>query len=149
MNIGRPDKAEHLQLMEVWEASVRATHDFLAEEDLVALKPLILEQYLDAVELSCARDTNGEIVGFSGTLDGNLEMLFVAPQARGTGIGSRLVRHVIDHQGVARVDVNEQNEQALAFYRHIGFQVTGRSPLDGQGKPYPLLHMALPHRQSR
>ncbi|SHL95504.1 acetyltransferase [Halomonas cupida] len=143
MNIARPDKADHLKLLEVWEASVRATHDFLAEEDLLALKPLILEQYLDAVELTCARDTHGEIVGFSGALDGNLEMLFVAPQARGTGIGSRLVRHAIDHQGIARVDVNEQNEQALAFYRHIGFQITGRSPLDGQGKPYPLLHMAL------
>jgi putative acetyltransferase len=41
------------------------------------------------------------------------------------------------------VDVNEQNEQALGFYRHLGFEVVGRSPLDGQGKPYPLLHMTL------
>jgi hypothetical protein len=31
----------------------------------------------------------------------------------------------------------------LGFYRHIGFSVRGRSPLDGQGKPYPLLHMTL------
>ncbi|MDC0663679.1 hypothetical protein [Marinobacter sp. SS21] len=45
MNIDVVEKADHLKLLEIWEASVRATHDFLAEEDLQALKPLILEQY--------------------------------------------------------------------------------------------------------
>lgn len=37
----------------------------------------------------------------------------------------------------------EQNSQALGFYQHIGFSIIGRSELDGQGKPYPLLHMEL------
>lgn len=143
MKIEQPGKHEHRRLVDVWEASVRATHDFLDEQDLIALKPLILEQYLDAVELKCARSEDGTIIGFSGVHNGNLEMLFVAPQARGTGVGSRLISDAIDQQGVTKVDVNEQNEQALAFYQHIGFQVTGRSPLDGQGKPYPILHMSL------
>lgn len=31
--------------------------------------------------------------------------------------------------------------QALAFYKQQGFRVVGRSALDGQGNPYPLLHM--------
>ena len=35
-----------------------------------------------------------------------------------------------------------QNPQAQAFYERFGFRVVGRSPLDGQGNPYPLLHMA-------
>jgi putative acetyltransferase len=39
--------------------------------------------------------------------------------------------------------VNEQNPQAVGFYEHIGFLITGRSTLDGQGKPFPLLHMKL------
>lgn len=54
-----------------------------------------------------------------------------------------LATHAINELGATKVDVNEQNEQALGFYQHIGFSVTGRSPVDGQGKPYPLLHMAL------
>ncbi|MEQ9247207.1 MAG: GNAT family N-acetyltransferase, partial [Nitratireductor sp.] len=29
------------------------------------------------------------------------------------------------------------------FYRKMGFAVTGRSPRDGDGRPYPLLHMSL------
>lgn len=46
-------------------------------------------------------------------------------------------------QNAIKVDVNEQNNHALGFYEHIGFKVVGRSPLDGQGEPYPILHMAL------
>jgi putative acetyltransferase len=38
-------------------------------------------------------------------------------------------------------DVNEQNGQAVGFYKRMGFTATGRSPLDGQGRPYPLLHL--------
>ena len=88
-------------------------------------------------------DGTRQIAGFCGVHDGNIEMLFIAPEARGSGVGRLLVAYAINRQGARRVDVNEQNAQALGFYQHLGFGVTGRSPLDGQGKPYPLLHMAL------
>lgn len=70
-------------------------------------------------------------------------MLFIAPQMRGRGIGKLLVNYAVEHQGVWKVDVNEQNEQAVGFYQKMGFSVVGRSPVDNQGKPYPLLHMEL------
>ena len=143
MKIETVEKADHLKLLEIWEASVRATHDFLAEEDLQELKPLILEQYFNAVDLRCAKNGHGEIQGFCGVHDGNIEMLFIAPDARGKGVGAMLAANAIDEQGASKVDVNEQNVQALGFYQYIGFKVTGRSPVDGQGKAYPLLHMAL------
>lgn len=143
MYIEKVTKADHLQLIDVWEASVRATHHFLAEADLQALKPLILAQYFDAVDLRCAKNAQGEILGFCGVHDGNIEMLFISPAARGKGLGALLAAHAVKEQCATKVDVNEQNEQALGFYQHIGFKVTGRSPVDGQGKPYPLLHMAL------
>ncbi len=143
MNIGSVEKKDYLALIKIWEESVRATHVFLKEEDLIALKPLILDHYFDAVHLTGVRNADGEITGFCGVHDNNIEMLFVSPSARGTGVGTALTRHAIEKQGVTRVDVNEQNEQALGFYRHMGFVVIGRSPLDGQGKPYPLLHMQL------
>ena len=38
--------------------------------------------------------------------------------------------------------VNEQNEQAVGFYKKVGFKVTGRSEVDDLGKPYPLLNLA-------
>ncbi|MEV3818343.1 acetyltransferase [Aeromonas salmonicida] len=142
MKIEQAKTRDHSTLISLWEASVRATHHFLPEEEIDALKPLILEHYFAAVDLVCARDETG-ITGFCGVQDGNIEMLFLAPEARGRGIGRLLVAHAISRQGVTRVDVNEQNVQALGFYQRMGFVVTGRSPLDGQGKPYPLLHMVL------
>lgn len=146
MNIDIVEKNDHRYLIEIWEASVRATHDFLTEEDLLALKPLIFEQYFDAVHLTCVRSSSDDILGFCGVLDGNIEMLFVSPSVRGKGVGALLIRHAIATQGVTRVDVNEQNTQALGFYQRMGFAVIGHSPLDGQGKPYPLLHMQLINR---
>ncbi len=143
MNIAAAKKSDQQQLLDIWESSVRATHDFLAEEDLIQLKPLIFEQYFNAVDLTCVKNNQGKILGFCGVHDGHIEMLFIAPEARGSGAGRLLVSHAIQQQGATAVDVNEQNEQARGFYEHIGFVVTGRSPLDGQGKPYPLLHMQL------
>ena len=142
MKIEQAQAADYQALIALWEASVRATHHFLQEADIIALKPLILEHYFAAVDLVCARGEE-KIAGFCGVHDGNIEMLFIAPEARGSGVGRLLVAHAIQRQGARRVDVNEQNAQTLGFYQHLSFGVTGRSPLDGQGKPYPLLHMAL------
>jgi putative acetyltransferase len=133
---------DHAEIVAVWEASVRATHDFLSEDDIRFLKPLV-PQYLDLVELRCVKDAAGAILGFLGVADGNLEMLFLAPAARGRGLGRRMVAFAIDELGVTRVDVNEQNPAARGFYERCGFTVVGRSELDGQGRPFPLLHMEL------
>lgn len=143
MQIDAVRECDHPTLVAIWEASVRASHHFLQEADIVALRPLILEHYFDAVTLNCARGEDGEIVGFIGVAEGNIEMLFVAPAGMGQGVGRLLVAHAIANLGVSRVDVNEQNEQALGFYRRLGFAQVGRSPLDGEGRPYPLLHLAL------
>jgi capsular polysaccharide biosynthesis protein len=40
-----------------------------------------------------------------------------------------------------RVDVNEQNPEAVRFYEANGFHVIRRSPVDDGGRPFPLLHL--------
>ena len=62
-------KSDYLKIIEVWESSVRATHHFLSEEDIQYFKPLILNQYLDAVALYCTKNANGSITGFAGIAD--------------------------------------------------------------------------------
>lgn len=136
-------KNEYPAVVELWEASVRATHHFLKEEDILYFKPLILNHYLDAVQLSCIRDNTGVILGFQGVAEENLEMLFIHPDQRGKGIGKALLEHAVKKLGITKVDVNEQNDQALGFYQHYGFEVISRSELDSSGKPYPILHMEL------
>lgn len=51
LNVEPADTADYSEIVEVWEASVRATHVFLGEDDIQHLKPLILNEYLKAVEL--------------------------------------------------------------------------------------------------
>ncbi|KTC87688.1 GNAT family N-acetyltransferase [Legionella drozanskii] len=137
-NVEKPD---YLQLIEIWEKSVRATHDFLPDKEIDELKPLILNNYFNAVLLKCSKNIEGKIIGFIGVAEYKIEMLFISPDVQGQGIGSALCQYAIEHLGATKVDVNEQNHRAREFYKKIGFNVVNRSELDGQGKPYPILHM--------
>ncbi len=136
-------KKEYKEVVTIWEASVRATHHFLSEEDIQYFKPLILNSYLDAVELRCIRDTNKKIIGFLGVADQHVEMLFIHPDFMGKAVGKNLLNFAIESLKVTKVDVNEQNEQAVGFYTYFGFETVGRSELDATGKPYPIVHMEL------
>lgn len=135
--------AEYPALVAIWRSAVRATHDFLAEDDFARIEGALAPGYFPAVALTVA-ERDGRPIGFAGTLDGSLEMLFVDDAARGTGVGSALLAHVVAEQGVERVDVNEQNVGAHGFYLSRGFVQTGRSELDADGRPYPTLHLELP-----
>lgn len=134
---------DNAQLAAIWLRSVRATHHFLNEEDIARLYPQVLNDYLPAVNVWVAEDPANKLCGFIGLNDNQVEMLFVDAERRGEGIGKTLLAKAEAIHGELLLDVNEQNPQALAFYQHYGFVVTGRSELDGQGKPFPLLHMRL------
>lgn len=141
--IQKPANTDHEKLMQIWESSVRATHHFLTGEDFQFFKNLILENnYFDQVDLYCIRNANNTILGFSGIAGKKLEMLFLDPAVRGQGFGKMLLMHAIDLH-VTEVDVNEQNSQAVDFYKHFGFKTISRSTVDGTGKPFPILHMTL------
>lgn len=133
---------EYSDVMQVWEASVRATHHFLREEDIVLFRGLI-PGYFSAVQLFAVRNAQQAILGFLGVSGDNIDMLFIHPDARGKGIGSALLYYAVNKLHLRKVDVNEQNEQAFAFYKRKGFTVTGRSERDGTGKPYPILHLEI------
>ena len=127
-------------LLLVWESSVRATHDFLSEQDVIMLRPAALDA-LRHVPLLLLTEEDEKPVAFLGMSGDAVSMLFVDADFRGKGAGGALLRAALA-RGAKRVDVNEQNRQALAFYLHMGFSVTGRSPRDGLGMPFPILHLA-------
>ena len=128
------------QLVEVWESSVRATHHFLSDAEVEQIKQYVPQALIGVAHLFVAQQ--GEQVGFTGIEKDSLEMLFLAPQARGKGLGKQLLQEGIA-RGVRRLTVNEQNPQARIFYEHMGFRVYKRTDCDEQGNPYPLLYMEL------
>ena len=75
-----------------------------------------------------------------------LEDLFVMPEARGHGIGQKMLAYIAQ-LAVARKCgrfewwVLDWNEPAIGFYKKLGYKVVGRTELDGLGKPFPLLQM--------
>ncbi|WP_293929145.1 GNAT family N-acetyltransferase [Sphingobacterium sp. UBA6320] len=133
--------ADYPRLMEIWESAVINTHGFLKKEDLLYYKEQI-PTYFKHVKL-IGFEQEKVLVGFMGVSEGNLEMLFVHNDYRGTGIGKKLVEYAIANLEVTKVDVNEQNIQAVGFYKYIGFKTINKSELDGSGKEYPILHMQL------
>ena len=126
-------------LLEIWEQSVRATHLFLSDAEVNAIRAYV-PQALKSVEHLIAAETEKPIA-FMGVQNGRLEMLFLAPEERGKGIGKQMLQYGIENYGIAELTVNEQNPQAVGFYAHMGFETYKRTELDEEGHPYPLLYM--------
>lgn len=118
------------------------SHGFLTESDINRLRPVVRQAVREIPVLAVAAEGE-EIIGFAGVAEQKIEMLFVAPEYIGKGVGGRLLRWAIREQGAQYIDVNEQNPLATAVYEHIGFQVYERSETDDQGQPFPILRMRL------
>ena len=133
--------------VELWEASVRATHDFLVEGDIDFYRPFVRE---NCEKLPLLLHYEGDdIVAFLGYDMTSIEMLFVDPDYRGRGIGRDLIEWAIEDVHAERVAVNEQNVQAVGFYARMGFEVEHRTETDGCGKPYPILYLRLKYSPQR
>ncbi|MDQ8141443.1 GNAT family N-acetyltransferase [Chryseobacterium sp. CFS15] len=128
------------EIATIWEASVRATHNFLKEEDILFFRTLIITEYLPNVQLYGIK-INSSIAGFAGIANNKIEMLFVSPERFGKGIGETLLKYVISTYHCTEVDVNEQNTQAANFYKKNGFIIVNKSEIDSTGKSYPILHL--------
>lgn len=137
------NESQHVEIADVWEASVRATHDFLHEEDILFFRELILEKYVHSAKIECIKNKANKIVGFISVAKQNIDMLFIHPDYRGKGVGKFFMEYAIETKQANKVDVNEQNNQAVGFYQYFGFKTVTRSELDPTGKPYPVLHMEL------
>lgn len=132
-------------LLEIWEKSVRATHTFLSEEEILKIKEYVPGAVCGVETLLVLRrdDENFRRLGFMGIENKKIEMLFLLPDARGKGFGKTLVQYGIKNFSVKEVTVNEQNPKAKGFYEQLGFKTYKTSATDEQGNPYPIAWMKL------
>ena len=112
------------ELVDIWHASVLATHTFLTERDIEKIAEYVPDAVKNIPTLITA-EQRGVVIGFAGVDGEKLEMLFIHP----------------DFCGIKEVCVNEQNPQAKGFYEHMGFEVYRRTETDEQGNAFPILYM--------
>ncbi len=130
------------QILAIWEASVLATHTFLAPADFEEIKLMVAGIDFSDLQVFCLANDH-QVVGFVGVADQKVEMLFLDPAYFGRGLGQKLLRYAVNELRATEVDVNEQNTKALEFYRKFGFEAFARTDADDQGRAYPLLRMRL------
>lgn len=135
------DEKDYSALLAIWERAVRATHDFLAENDLNEIKSILIPDYFPKVDIYAVVVSN-TLAGFIGLSSDTIEMLFIDDYCRNKGYGSVLVDFA-KQRGISKVDVNEQNLAALKFYEARGFRVISWDDTDDDGRLYPILHLSL------
>ena len=74
----KPEKVD--ELVKLWELSVRATHFFLSESVIVALRPLVKVGIKQLENVYCTCDEWAKAVAFIGIYGNKLEMSFLPPQ---------------------------------------------------------------------
>jgi putative acetyltransferase len=142
MKVRRGTAADVPTALEIWRAAVDATHGFLTAEDRQDIDRMVADEFLPNVEMWVAADEADKAVGFL-VMDGSMiDALFVHPERHGQGVGTMLLDHALTLAPDAQVDASEQATNALPFYLARGFRIVGRSEVDPQGRPYPLIHLA-------
>ncbi len=137
------DQATDLQtLSAIWfDASLRA-HAFIGEERLREQRIMVETIYFPTAETWVACH-HAEPVGFISLLDTFIGALFVAPERQGLGTGRALINHALALKGELSLEVYTANNQALSFYRSLGFEEIARRPVDDEGLPFESAHLRL------
>ncbi|GGE65585.1 putative acetyltransferase [Pedobacter psychrotolerans] len=146
-SIRKVKEIEHLQVLKLWEDSVRASHDFITETDIEDYRERISNSLIN-MELFCIEKAE-EMQGFIALANYKIQLLFVHPKVYRQGIGKNLIDFAIQHHQACMVDVNAQNTRAVSFYKSLGFEVYQKFPNDGAGKPYPVWSLRLNHIKSK
>ena len=133
-------------MLEIWEDSVRASHFFLKDNDIVEIKEEVKGAFAFLQNILVAK-LNNDFAGFIGVSEKSIEMLFVASKFFNLGLGKRLIFEAVNaffaKQDEILVDCNEQNERGLKFYQKLGFKQLGRSEKDSSGRDFAIIHFSI------
>jgi len=137
----RPYRADDKsRLLLIWRAASEVGHPFFSKDQLDEQQRLVGEVYLSIAETWVAQD-DGEPVGFIGLLDSFIGGLFVSPEAHGRGIGRALIAHALERKHSLELEVYARNENAVGFYRRLGFFEVDRRPTDDNSLPFEVIRL--------
>lgn len=136
------------EMIAIWEKSVRATHHFVSSEEVDRLKVLVNQIDFHSFSVFCLVGGN-KVIGFIGVEGNVIESLFLDPDFIGQKLGAKLMAFAINELKADRVNVNEQNQEAVKFYSKFGFKIYDRTEKDAYGNDYPILKMKLNYKSPK
>lgn len=118
-----PGSEEYVDL--VWELKERIRQ---SEGVLKQRKRFFTDAYRRSTAyLFVAREDGERLISFASVRrDGYVLFLAVAPEYRGQGFGERLMSEVADDHRTVTCHARTTNENAVEFYKHLGFSVERR-----------------------
>ena len=140
VSIRTASEADFDDLTDLWERSARSSHAFMDDDEFVELKPHIRDLLLPSMDVWVA-EAAGSMLGFVGARDEHVELLYIAPEAQGRGIGTQLLAQPAGGEGPRSVEVYADNAVGLGFYLSQGFRETRRDPTDAAGRHFAMVHL--------
>ncbi|ECW8954593.1 GNAT family N-acetyltransferase [Campylobacter lari] len=109
------------KLIDIWEDSVKYSHDFLSDFDREKIKnDLLNSQVFFSLNYLICYDKD-EMIGFLAFVDDKIEMLFLRSKYFNKGIGTALISKAVNNYHLKYVEVNKDNYKAYKFYQKNGF----------------------------
>lgn len=136
---GKQDEAD--RLYEIWHGAVKATHNFLSDEQFDEIALIVKNDFLPNVIPEVYVDDHDIPLGFMTMTNNTIDALFIDLEHRGKGIGKAFVHRVKNSHDSLKLEVNEQNPSAHGFYIKMGFVDVLRTEVDQAGRPFPLIYM--------
>ncbi|WP_082807878.1 glutamine-hydrolyzing GMP synthase [Helicobacter himalayensis] len=139
-------KMPKVALVDLWEDSVRDSHEFLTENAILEIKNDV-NALLEKSKNTLVATDEETFLGFLGVEHNRIEMLFVHPKFFRRGVGRALLReafmrHLKQFDSIV-VDCNADNARGLKFYQKLGFKEIGRSAKDSQGRDFAIVHLEV------
>ena len=125
-------------LINVFDKSLRTTDD-LSDDDWASLYKCLMSFSYHTYD-TYVFEVEGEIVAYVSYWAEKklIKMLYVLPEYMNKGIGSNLIKYVLDtYSEEMTIGVKPTNEVALHLYKKFGFEVFSKEEYDKSGIYYP------------
>ena len=136
-------EADFDALTDLWERSARSSHAFMDDEVFARQRPRVRDLLLPSMDVWVA-ESGGEPLGFVGAREDVVELLYVAPEAQGRGLGPALLAHVDGGAGAHSVEVYADNAVGVAFYTRQGFAEQLRYSVTVAGGTFEVMRLTRP-----
>ena len=130
-------------VMDIWLESTIEAHGFILEEYWQKNYDTVKDIYLPQSD-SYVLVEEDKILGFISIINKEfIGALFVDRNHQGKGIGRKLIEFVKEHYNDLTLAVYKENEQAVRFYKNIGFEILNEQLNEETDEPEFIMHFHL------